>query len=61
MDEDVIPTLREVAVLLKIGRKTTCTMNQRGELPAFRVGGQWRCRRANLDESIAKQASAQDK
>jgi excisionase family DNA binding protein len=57
MDDDAILTLQEVASLLKIGRKTAYTMVQRGELPAFRVRGQWRCRRADLETWIAKQVA----
>ena len=61
MDDDVILTLQEVAALLKIGRKTAYTMVQRGELPAFRVRGQWRCRRADLDAWIAKQVAGAER
>jgi excisionase family DNA binding protein len=61
MDDDAILTLQEVAALLKIGRKTAYTMVQRGELPAFRVRGQWRCRRADLDEWIAKQVAGPER
>jgi len=57
MDDDAILTLQEVAALLKIGRKTAYTMVQRGELPAFRVRGQWRCLRTDLDAWIAKQVA----
>ena len=55
MDDDAILTLQEVAALLKIGKKTAYTMVQQGELPAFRVRGQWRCRRADLEDWIAQQ------
>ncbi|CAM3394614.1 helix-turn-helix domain-containing protein [Corallococcus sp. ZKHCc1 1396] len=49
---DEILTLPEVAQLLKVAEKTVYTMAQKGELPAFKVGGQWRFRRANLDSWI---------
>jgi excisionase family DNA binding protein len=61
MDDDAILTLQEVAALLKIGRKTAYTMVQRGELPAFRVRGQWRCRRADLDAWIARQVTGPER
>ncbi len=48
---DEILTLPEVAQLLKVAEKTVYTMAQKGELPAFKVGGQWRCR-ADLDSWI---------
>ena len=52
MADDSILTIREVADLLKIGEKTTYTMAQRQELPGFKVGGQWRFRRADIDRWI---------
>ncbi|MBN2576277.1 MAG: helix-turn-helix domain-containing protein [Deltaproteobacteria bacterium] len=57
MDEDAIVTLQEVAALLRIGRKTAYKMVQRAELPAFRVRGQRRCRRADLDAWVAKRVA----
>ena len=47
-----ILTLPEVATLLKVAEKTVYTMAQKGSLPAFKVGGQWRFRRADLDSWI---------
>ncbi len=55
MAEDEILTIREVAALLKIGEKTTYTMAQSGELPGFKIRGQWRFRRAELDRWIDEQ------
>lgn len=52
MIDDAILTLREVADLLKIGEKTAYTMAQRRDLPSFKVGGQWRFRRADIDKWI---------
>lgn len=49
---DEILTLPEVARLLKVADKTVYTMAQKGELPAFKVGGQWRFRRTALDAWI---------
>jgi excisionase family DNA binding protein len=49
---DEILTLPEVAQLLKVAEKTVYTMAQKGQLPAFKVGGQWRFRRADLDAWI---------
>ncbi len=45
---DEILTLPEVARLLKVAEKTVYTMAQRGDMPAFKVGGQWRFRREDL-------------
>ncbi len=46
---DELLTIKEVAVLLKLADKTVYSMAQRGELPAFKVRGQWRIRRVELD------------
>jgi excisionase family DNA binding protein len=54
-DAAEILTIREVADLLKIGEKTAYTMAQRGELPGFKVRGQWRFRRTDIDQWIARQ------
>ena len=44
---DEILTLPEVAQLLKVAEKTVYTMAQRQEIPAFKVRGQWRFKRAD--------------
>jgi len=48
-------TIREVASLLKLTEKTIYSMAQRGELPAFKMRGQWRIRRVALDEWLDEQ------
>lgn len=55
---DEILTLPEVAQLLKVADKTVYTMAQKGELPAFKVRGQWRFKRADLDQWIEQQKAA---
>ena len=55
MADDEILTIREVAALLKIGEKTAYTMAQSGDLPGFKVRGQWRFRRIELDRWIDEQ------
>ena len=52
---DEILTLAEVAQLLKVGDKTVYTMAQRGEVPAFKVRGQWRFKRDDLNDWIEQQ------
>ena len=52
---DEILTLPEVAQLLKVAEKTVYTMAQKGALPAFKVGGQWRFKRADIDAWIERQ------
>ena len=43
-------TPREVMELLAIGKNTFYKMVQSGQLPAFRIGRQWRVRRNRLEE-----------
>lgn len=52
---DEILTVLEVAALLKVADKTVYTMAQQGDLPAFKVRGQWRFRRQDLDSWMASQ------
>ena len=49
---DEILTVSEVAGLLKVAEKTVYTMAQQGELPAFKVLGQWRFRLTDLEAWI---------
>lgn len=58
---DEILTLPEVADLLKVGRKTLYTLVQKGRLPAFKVLGQWRFKRADIDSWIEKQKATPNK
>lgn len=55
---DEILTLPEVAQLLKVAEKTVYTMAQKGQFPAFKVGGRWRFKRADLDQWIEDQKAA---
>ncbi len=52
---DEILTVAEVALLLKVADKTVYTMAQKSELPCFKVRGQWRFRRQDLDSWMASQ------
>ena len=49
-----ILTLDEVAAYLKAGKRTVYRLAQRGEIPAFKLGGTWRFRRSELDSWIAE-------
>lgn len=55
---DEILTLPEVADLLKVAEKTVYTMAQRAEIPAFKVRGQWRFTRVDIDRWIDAQKAA---
>jgi excisionase family DNA binding protein len=56
---DEILKLPEVAALLKVAEKTVYTMAQKAEIPAFKVRGQWRFKRHDIDSWIEQQKSAQ--
>jgi excisionase family DNA binding protein len=49
-----ILTLDEVAAYLKAGKRTVYRLAQKGEIPAFKLGGTWRFRRSELDAWIAE-------
>ena len=55
---DEILTLPEVAQLLKVNDKTVYSLAQKGVMPGFKVVGQWRFKRADLDAWIEKQKAA---
>lgn len=50
-----ILTLPEVAILLKVAEKTVYTMAQKGQIPAFKVRGQWRFKQDDIDRWIDEQ------
>lgn len=39
----------EIAALLKLAEKTVYAMAAAGKIPAFKIRGQWRIKRAELD------------
>jgi excisionase family DNA binding protein len=55
MQNEEVLKLKDIAALLKVGVKTVYTMAQTGELPAFKVRGQWRFSRKDIDAWIEQQ------
>ena len=55
---DEILTIQEIAILLKLADKTVYSMAQAGELPAFKVRGQWRVRRVDFETWMERQAQS---
>lgn len=55
MSNEEVLKLKDVAALLKVGEKTVYSMAQAGELPAFKVRGQWRFSRKDIDAWIEQQ------
>ena len=61
MSNEEVLKIKDVAALLKVGEKTVYSMAQMGELPAFKVRGQWRFSRKDIDAWIEQQKhSTQD-
>jgi excisionase family DNA binding protein len=56
MNEDLVLTIKDVAVILKLADKTVYSMAQDGELPAFKIRGQWRIRRVDFEKWVAQRA-----
>lgn len=48
-------TIREVAEYLKVNEKTVYSLAQKRRIPGFKVGGQWRFRREDLEAWISAQ------
>ena len=55
MPEPDVLTIHELAALLRVGLKTAYTLAQNGEVPGFKVGGQWRFRRRDIEAWIDDQ------
>ncbi len=52
-DTDVM-TVREVAEYLKVKERTIYRLVAKGGIPAFKVGGSWRFRKAEIEEWITR-------
>lgn len=57
---DEILTIPELAALLKIAEKTVYVLAQRGDLPGFKVGGQWRFSRTAINAWIDLQSRTRE-
>jgi excisionase family DNA binding protein len=56
---DEILTIEEVAVYLKVGRRTVYRLAANGQIPACKLDGTWRFLRTELDRWIASRISTQ--
>ena len=54
---DQILTVREIAATLRLNERTIYAMLRAGELPGFRVRGQWRMLEGSLEAWITAQSS----
>ena len=55
---DDILTISDVASLFKVTEKTVYGLAQKGDLPGFKVGGQWRFQQAAIDSWIQMKTEA---
>jgi excisionase family DNA binding protein len=55
MERKMVYTLEEVAEILKVSVQTIRKLIAEKKLRAFRVGGQWRVRKEDLDKYIEGQ------
>ena len=51
---DEIMTIKEIAKYLKINEKTIYNLIKKKEIPAFKVGGNWRFKKSLIDKWILK-------
>jgi excisionase family DNA binding protein len=54
--ESGILTIKEVAEYLKVTERTIYRLAAAKQIPAFKVGGSWRFRQADIDGWIAAQS-----
>jgi len=50
MPMNEVLTVAEVAAFLRVNRSTVYKLIRRGELPAFKVGSDWRFNRAQIED-----------
>ncbi len=48
-------TIKDVAEFLKVAEKTIYRMAAEGKIPAYKVGGSWRFKRAEIEVWLEKQ------
>lgn len=51
-------TTGEVAEFLRVNRSTVCRLAGRGELPAFRIGSDWRFSRERIEAWLRSRGRA---
>src|SRR5262249_9396881 len=57
VDESAVMTLRQVAEYLDCSYRTVFKLVSHGEIPGFRIGIDWRVRRVEVNQWIAKGGS----
>jgi len=57
-EADWVMTIPEVAAYLRVGETTIYRLARRGDLPAAKIGGQWRFSRRVIERFLAKRHKA---
>lgn len=57
--ESEILTIKEVAEYLKVNERTIYRLANKGKIPAFRVGNNWRFERAKIAQWIQQQSKTE--
>jgi len=52
-------TLREAAAILQVSKRTLLRMIQQREVPAFKIGGQWRIRERQFRRWVAEKENSE--
>ena len=60
MNEEIM-TIKEVAKYLKMNEKTIYNLIKKKELPAFKLGGNWRFKKSIIDKWIEERLSVRKK
>lgn len=55
--EDIWLTIEEIAVYLKVSKETIYKMVQQNQLPASKLGNQWRFNRETVDAWLFSQSN----
>jgi len=53
--EEKLMTVKEVAEYLRLDEHTVYRMARKGEIPAYKVAGQWRFKKEHLEEWLENQ------
>ena len=56
MNREQLLTIEGIGTILRLAAKTAHSMAQAGELPTFKVRGQWRVRKVDFECWMADQA-----
>ena len=59
--EEKLMTVKEVAEYLRLDEHTVYRMARKGEIPAYKVAGQWRFKKELIEQWLEKQTYLKNK